>query len=127
MAIDQPLSRRIFLKRRMNNMEFKSLDEAYDFMCASEPGSALRLDAAIYLVKNADEAMKEKLIRRFKPPAPPSVEPAFYDDKGKPYYNFQEVVDSLGMEEETRARVLEMLRERSGVIVEWDGELHRRQ
>jgi hypothetical protein len=107
-------------------MEFKSLEEAYDFMCVSKPGSDLRLDAALYLVKNMDAAMKDKLMRRF-PPAPPSVEPAFYDDKGKPYYNLQHILDSMKLTEKERARIVEMFREKDGFFVKSDGELHRRQ
>lgn len=107
-------------------MEFKSLDEAYAFMCISDPGSDLRLDAALYLVKNADAAMKEKLMRRF-PPSPPSVEPAFYDENGKAYYDFQQLIDSMNVTEKERARIVEMFRERDGFFVRADGKLHRRQ
>lgn len=98
-------------------MEFDDLEDAWNFLCVSKPESELRQAAAKYLFKNADEAMKKRLIDRFGPKKPPpQVEPAFYGEDGKPYCNYQELTDAMGIPEEDRAFILEALRDMSPVF-----------
>jgi hypothetical protein len=107
-------------------MEFKSVQEALEMIGKTEPGTALRLKAVSYLAEHMTPKMEEELGRLIGQ-AYPALKPDWYDETGKPYWNFETAAKVLEIPEADREGARDFARELPGGLAGPEAKLHRRQ